>query len=188
MNLNEIYSNLEFKNLNLIKKNEIVKILNIRNEKKIRENMYTNHIISLKEHLNWVKKIVVNNKVIIYAVYYKKELIGSVGLSNIDLIKKQSHWSFYISNNFKKVGVAFAVEYKLIDLVFTEMKFIQLNCEVLEFNKDVIKLHKKFGFVDQGIVKKNIYRNNKKFNAIKLKLKKEDWYIKKNELQNKFKI
>ena len=68
------------------------------------------------------------------------------------------------------------------------MKFIQLNCEVLEFNKDVIKLHKKFGFVDQGIIKKNIYRNNKKFKAIKLKLKKEDWFIKKIELQNKFKI
>ena len=51
----------------------------------------------------------------------------------------------------------------------------KLNCEVIEGNNPVVKLHKKFLFKDEGFRRSNIIKGEKRIGVHFLGLTKEDW-------------
>ena len=57
MKLIKTLSNLSLQNFLNCHNFETNKILRFRNENEIRKNMFTQHIISKKEHLEWLKKL-----------------------------------------------------------------------------------------------------------------------------------
>ena len=107
--------------------------------------MYNNKLISLEEHLNWIRTHLQNKTKRIFKIIFEEKLIGALITSNISLSKKESEWAFYLTKN-SKTGLGAIVEYKFLDLFFKTYPEFELKCEVLEFNKSVISLHKKFGF------------------------------------------
>ena len=50
-----------------------------------------------------------------------------------------------------------------------------MNCEVLETNPNVIKLHKKFLFQEEGFRRSNINRNDVRIGVHFLGLTKDEW-------------
>ena len=68
MKLKKILNKIKFKNIKFVNYRDVKLVRNIRNEKKIRQNMFTSHIISEIEHLNWLKKIKSQSN----EIFYKK--------------------------------------------------------------------------------------------------------------------
>ena len=54
MKIKNILTELKIVNINLCNYYQSLKLLKMRNEKDIRANMITNHIISLEEHKKWL--------------------------------------------------------------------------------------------------------------------------------------
>ena len=150
-------------------------ILQIRNQKDIRKNLYTTHIIKEKEHFLWIKSLKKDKRKLFFAIKYNNEIIGTLGLTDIDLINKKANWQFHISKKVSNKGLGTLVEFKLLDFFFKKKKFNKLNCEVLEFNLPVVKLHNKFGFRKEGLRREHILRNKKKFNVFFLGITKKEW-------------
>lgn len=173
MKIKNIIKEISFHNLTKCDKDEINKILEIRNEKKVRTNMFTKHIITKNEHSLWFNKLKVSQKELFFCIKYKNEIIGGLGLK--DLINFEcAYWSFYLSENKNFIGLGALVEFKAIDWFFKEFNFNKIYCLVLKKNTAVIKLHRKFGFIDETCIKVN----EEKFNDddfVHLKLDKERW-------------
>ena len=55
------------------------------------------------------------------------------------------------------------------------MDILKLNCEVIEGNNSVIKLHKKFLFKDEGFRNSNIIKGEHRLGVHLLGLTKVDW-------------
>jgi UDP-4-amino-4,6-dideoxy-N-acetyl-beta-L-altrosamine N-acetyltransferase len=51
----------------------------------------------------------------------------------------------------------------------------KVSCEVLSFNKSAITLHKKYGFLEEGILKEHIKKNGTFESIVILALFKEEW-------------
>ena len=79
--------------------------------------MFTSHVISKKEHLNWFKKIKSQSNEIFYAIYFEDKIVGGLGLKDI-VKRKQAYWSFYISRKNKVSGLGALVEYKALNFFF----------------------------------------------------------------------
>ena len=62
-------------------------------------------------------------------------------------------------------------------IAFTEFKVNRLHCEVLDSNKNVVQLSKKFGFVQEGVLRDYIQKNNQFHNVVILSLLKKDWEL-----------
>ena len=185
MKLINTLSNLKLQNILNCSKIETDEILKFRNEKEIRKNMFTQHIISKKEHLEWLKKLKINNSVKNLIVFKNNEVIGFFGISKI-FKQESAYWAFYISKEFRKIGIGISLEYLAIEYLFKRLRLKKIFCEVLLSNPDVINLHKKFGFT---LTNKNNYTiliNKKKIKLVKLKLKKEKWEILKLNIKKKF--
>ena len=100
---------------------------------------------------------------------------------------EKAEWSYYLNKNCKNIYGAF-VEYIAIETIF-DLKGIQkLECQVLSFNDKVLSLHQKFGFVQNKIEKKFLYRDKKDIDLIYLINYKKLWAIKREEIKKKLKI
>ena len=146
MNLKNILNKLEFKHISELNNMELSKILMIRNENNIRKNMVSKHLITQKEHAIWLDNIKNSKKNFFYAVFYLDEIIGGLGLYGVNKKKKDSHWGFYISSSIKINGLGAALEFKALKFLFEKFEIDRLICFIFNYNSEVIRLHKKFGF------------------------------------------
>ncbi|MNJ74312.1 hypothetical protein D3C77_712270 [compost metagenome] len=67
------------------------------------------------------------------------------------------------------------MEYLALECAFTEMKLNKLNCEVLAFNFPVIKLHQKFAFKVEGILREQHRVEGVFVDVYKLGLLAREW-------------
>lgn len=123
-----------------------------RNAPAVRANMYTRHEISQEEHLAWWAHISGRND----QQYFMYELAGVpsgiVAFTGIDKGRRNSSWAFYSAPNAAK-GTGSKMEYLALEQAFEELHLHKLCCEVLAFNSAVIKLHQRFGFLVEGVLR-----------------------------------
>lgn len=152
-----------------------ISLLAIRNEEMVRNNMYTDHLISEEEHRIWVNKLnsSVNSKY--YAVVLGGIVIGGAGIYAIDRANSRADWSFYITSSLKRRGFGAALEYKLLNHAFFVEGLKKLNCEVFAWNTSVISLHKKFGFVQEGIRRRHVVRGSDCYDVVLLGIQRDEW-------------
>lgn len=150
-------------------------VLKLRNESYIRSNMYTEHIISKEEHLNWVTNLKADNKNIIFVVLENNEVKGVASVNNIKEEHKVADWAFYLDKSMQGKGLGGALEYSMLKFVFDKLNLHKLNCQVLDFNDAVVSMHKKFGFTEEGRLRKSIIKNDKGIDVVLLGITKEEW-------------
>ena len=176
--------NILLKNIVKCSVEQQFQILEIRNQESIRNSMFTSHIIGVDEHKTWISNLAKDKKKIIFVILKNyRDPIGIVGLSDLDLHRKKTRWGFYLDEK-ERGRLSAIIEFKIIDYVFDEMNLEELKCYVLETNPNVVRMHIRFGFIDEGIKENYIERNNNIINIHNLLLKKEDW-LKSRIITNK---
>lgn len=158
----------------------------IRNKPNIRKWMFTDHVIGVEEHLAWIRKLKQDDKQIVFAVLdHDDGPIGVVSVNAIDWRHKKADWAYYLTDKARG-GLGAALEYSLINFVFDELGMEKLNCEVLEGNFAVVKLHKKFFFVEEGYRRSNVIKNGARVGVHLLGLTREDWEVGKLKIKEKY--
>ena len=71
--------------------------------------------------------------------------------------------------------MGFAVEYAFLEFVFHELGLAKLNCEVIEGNDAVVRLHGKFDFRQEGFRRSQLLKDGKRIGIHLLGLTSEDW-------------
>ncbi|MCL9781546.1 UDP-4-amino-4,6-dideoxy-N-acetyl-beta-L-altrosamine N-acetyltransferase [Vibrio sp. S4M6] len=160
--------------LRLIRDSELEMMLSWRNAPTVRENMYTTHEISLNDHLTWYSSIKQSEQFRYFMYEFQNVPLGIVGFTGIDTKNQNSPWAFYASPEAPK-GTGSRMEFVALDYAFGELGLRKLWCEVLDFNKPVIRLHEKFGFNIAGQFKEQYFRDGLFFDVFRLELHKSDW-------------
>lgn len=156
-------------------------IHNWRNHPDIRKNMYNDQIITTEEHQAWLNNLKSTSTTRVFIAYKDTLPIGIVSINNINTVHKTAEWAFYLNPEYLSTkGLGTLMEYHFLNYVFDDYDIVKLNCQVLEINPSVISLHKKFGFIEEGILRKNIIKNNKRIDVYLLGILKEEWYQIKN--------
>ena len=158
-------------------------ILSWRNLPEIRKYMYTDHLITLEEHEAWFQRIMNDPTSTYWIIVCDSEDVGLVNLYSIDRRHHRSYWAFYIvSPNVRGKGVGTFAEYFVLRHVFDELNLNKLCCEVLDFNQGVVRMHKSFGFVQEGLLRKHVFKGGKAHDVVCLGMLREEWEATKNML------
>ncbi|MEY9200322.1 UDP-4-amino-4,6-dideoxy-N-acetyl-beta-L-altrosamine N-acetyltransferase [Sinorhizobium sp. CCBAU 05631] len=154
---------------------------NWRNIPSVRDKMYTCHEISEEEHQRWWARIksADNQRYFIYE--YQNVPMGVVSFNNIDEGNENASWAFYASPDAER-GTGSRMEFLALDYAFFELKLHKLSCEVLDFNTTVIRLHKKFGFVEEGILRQQYQRDGTFYDIHRLGVLASEWIDKRNDM------
>ena len=153
---------------------ELELMLSWRNVPKVRENMYKTHEISLSEHLEWWQRVSSSETQRYFIYEFSGQPLGVVGFTDIDFVNKNSFWAFYAAPSAPR-GTGSRMELLALDYAFKDLRINKLICEVLAFNTSVIKLHQKFGFKIEGVLRNQYYRGDEFIDIYRLGILMSEW-------------
>ena len=114
------------------------------------------------------------------------EAIGTCSLVHIDYRNRKCEFGRFIINpEYKALGVSVEAELLALEYAFEHLNMNKVYLEVLEINQSVVSLHKQFGFIQEGIFNKHIYKKGGFCNVIFLSLFIENFIEIKQNILNK---
>lgn len=122
--------------------------LSFRNQNK--EWMINKKIIELEEHKNWIKSLNNNDSILYYLVFKKDLPFMVIYYHDIDYVKKESYWGYFLGDKRFKAEVL-KVEKIIIDIAFNRLSFNKLLC-INNIKNPVIGIHKFFGFKEGEVI------------------------------------
>jgi UDP-4-amino-4,6-dideoxy-N-acetyl-beta-L-altrosamine N-acetyltransferase len=156
---------------------DLTVVLGWRNQPEIRANMYTNHEISLEEHLAWWKRTRTDASKRYFICESKSDgPVGVVSFNDYTPHAGTAFWAFY-SGDRNRRGVGSFMEGWALNYAFSELGLVKLSCEVLSTNRPVIEFHRKFGFRVEGIFRDQHFDGKDRCDIYRLALTKNDWMI-----------
>ena len=127
-----------FKDYRVLSQDKHQKILEIRNEEKIREASRSSHTISLQDHLQWVDSL--DDSQHYFALFIDDEVIGGLNYTLKD--ESVKNWGIFFSENAKPL-IASLATYIFIEYMLSNYK--SLYSEVLKANTQAVKFNNYFG-------------------------------------------
>ncbi|MBI3899053.1 MAG: UDP-4-amino-4,6-dideoxy-N-acetyl-beta-L-altrosamine N-acetyltransferase [Gammaproteobacteria bacterium] len=151
-------------------------VLAWRNSERVRANMYTDHVISLDEHRRWFERLRDHPTPEKYLIFESAERpLGFVSFTRFNVASDLCYWAFYLGETEVPRGTGAIMEFMAIEYALRELKLRKLCCEVFVFNAPVIKLHHRFGFIEEGRLKEHMLKAGKYEDIVSLALFERDW-------------
>jgi UDP-4-amino-4,6-dideoxy-N-acetyl-beta-L-altrosamine N-acetyltransferase len=141
--------------------------------------MYSQHIITLKEHTSWFERIKDSEEVECF-IYEDEDSVSSgfVSFSKINRYEKSAHWGFYKAPEAKS-GTGTNLGIDALNYFFFEKKMKKLIGEAISTNLGSIKFHQKLGFKKEGTLPNYYFTGKEYIDIIQFIITFEDWKDKK---------
>jgi UDP-4-amino-4,6-dideoxy-N-acetyl-beta-L-altrosamine N-acetyltransferase len=143
---------------------DLARVLKWRNQERVRECMYTNHVISPEEHRAWYDELDLTTNA--YLIF---ELEGyPVGLScfnNIDRQHRHVEWGFYLGDSELPRGSGTVMGLLSLDYGYEQLQMRKIYGEVLEFNLSSRKFFDRLGFQQDGLLRQHFTREDKGYDV-----------------------
>ena len=163
-------------------------LLRWRNSPEVARYMYTDHVISEEEHERWFARAMSDPAKRYWIVSVDEQDVGLANISDLDRRQGTCSWAFYIAEPLARGrGTGAAVEFLVISYVFGELNLRKLWCEVLGFNRPVVRLHQRFGFQIEGTLRAHVIKDGAPMDVIRMGLLREEWETLKPALEEELK-
>ena len=152
------------------------RVLAWRNSPEVAAFMYTDHAISTEEHGRWFAAALAAPDRRYWIIEDDGAPVGLANVTGIDRRRRRCEWAYYLGEaGVRGRGVGAAVEFIVIDHVFSALGLHKLWCEVLEENAAVWRLHESFGFKREAHFRDHVLKAGRFQDVIGLGLLVSDW-------------
>lgn len=152
------------------------RLLAWRNSPEVAAFMYTDHQISPEEHARWFAGIAGDPRRDYRIIVVDDVPSGPANFYDIDRGQGRAAWAYYLADpSVRGKGVGGYVEFLMIERAFNEFGLRKLWCEVLIGNEAVWKLHQKFGFRQEALLRAHVVKAGRPIDVMGLGLLAEDW-------------
>jgi UDP-4-amino-4,6-dideoxy-N-acetyl-beta-L-altrosamine N-acetyltransferase len=147
-----------------------------RNSVEVAAFMYTDHLISPDEHARWLAGALADAGRRYWIIEDDGAPVGLANLAGIDLGRRRCEWAYYLGEaSVRGRGVGAAVEFIVLEHVFSGLGLHKLWCEVLLENAPVWRLHESFGFVREALYRDHVWKAGRFQDVVGLGLLEADW-------------
>lgn len=168
-NLNKDYS------FELLNKNNLKKILYLRNQKNVREASFNTKIIEEKEHLKWFNNLIKKSFFNHYVLAHNNKIIGLGYGEKFSAENKSCIWGLYLDLGIKsEIKYGSIIKFLLFEKLFENENITQIECQVKKGFEWIKDWHIKWGHEQINF--------NKQLNCYNLLLRKKVW----NNIKYKF--
>jgi RimJ/RimL family protein N-acetyltransferase len=135
------------------------------------EYLHDSRTFSLNDTLNWFKTTHPNY----YVILNEDEKIGYFRLSNYSIVNRNIYIGADLHPNFWGKKLAYPSYKNFIDYLFVNYNLNKISLEVLSTNVRAYNLYKKLGFVQEGIKRQEILKQDKFVDSIIMSLLKTEY-------------
>lgn len=159
-----------------IRETDLALLLRWRNQKHIREMMYTSHLIQQSEHQAWFQRTQAPNYAGCHWLFsYEGIPLGQVNVVQIDATNRRCAWGFFIGEESAPPGRGTLMGWLALEKIFAELPVDRICGEALVNNERSIAYHKKLGFSTEGCLRQHVIRDGIAQDVICFGLLRTEW-------------
>jgi UDP-4-amino-4,6-dideoxy-N-acetyl-beta-L-altrosamine N-acetyltransferase len=152
------------------------RVLVWRNSPEVSAYMYTDDIIAPDAHAQWLAAALTDHRRCYWIIEMDAAPVGVANLYDIDPISRRASWAFYLGDpSVRGKSIGAMVELLVLDIAFGEMDLCKLWCEVLDTNIGVVRLHQRFGFRQEALLRRHVRKHGESHDVVGLGLLAEEW-------------
>ena len=149
-----------------------------RNNPEIRQYFREHREITKSMQKDWYEKRVHNNPnqydFEIHDIETKK-LIGHCGLYYVNWVSRMAEFSIYVGDmDYRGKGIGSDALRTLISYGFNQRNLNKIWCEVYS-NNAALEIYRKIGFVDEGVLRQNHFKDGKYVDSHVLSMLRDEW-------------
>ena len=153
-------------------------IVNWRNQDYIISNMFSVKGPTIEEHRKWYENYLLSEDRVEYIITKKTDgkKLGTIGLSGIDRGSLKAEYGIILGdrNEWGK-GYAKEASILLLNYAFLELGLKRIFLKVLAANTNAVKLYDSIGFIKEGLLRKDILKNDTFMDVIIMSILEEEW-------------
>jgi RimJ/RimL family protein N-acetyltransferase len=135
------------------------------------EYLHDSRTFSLSDTLNWFNTTHPNY----YIILNEEEKIGYFRLSNYSITNQNIYIGADLHPKFWGKKLSYPSYQKFIDYLFINYNLNKISLEVLSTNIRAYNLYKKLGFVQEGIKRQEVFKQNQFIDSIIMSLLKTEY-------------
>lgn len=133
------------------------------------------HPYTLEDAASWINFVHNHKNIFSYAIANADELIGGIGaMLNYDVNRFTVEIGYWLGEPFWNKGIATRAVKTFCHYLFTQHKFNHITASVFEGNSASMQVLKNAGFVLEGVLRKNVFKENKYLDQYVFGLLKEE--------------
>ena len=138
--------------------------------------------LTIEKQRKWFKNVLLDNTKEYFVIKYKDIEIGIAYIFDIDKINNSCSFGLYIGEeNHLKIGAGSITQLKILEYAFEKLKINRLHAKVMSHNKRALKMYKKLGFIEEGMLRESVFKNNQYYNIDCISMLKSEWANNKNK-------
>lgn len=159
-------------------------IVKWRNNEEVIKNLFSQDLITLESHAEYYKQQIETKKC--YQFIVEQIIredggdncsipIGTVYLKNVDVRNRKALLGIFIGEGIDR-GRGFGKEATelIVKYGFNTLNLHKIYLQIIADNGVAISLYKNLGFVEEGCMRQDYYRNGKYYDVIQMSMLKED--------------
>ena len=140
-----------------LKKEYLEFVRKVRNDPQVNKHLFSNAHISKDDQERWYRRYQRDKKNLVFMGVVDVP-IGYCQASNIDHVNRSCELGFYVAPEYQNKGYGTMMVKELADYTIGELNMHRLYLEVFADNEKAIKLYRKCGFTEEGILRHKILR------------------------------
>ena len=169
-----------------VEEEDIYQLLEFRWDKDIMKYLIHDPI-SKQQQLEWFRNL--SKKDLVLSIFLKGEegleLVGTIGLYNINWVHRLATWRIRLSPVVQGKGIGYEASSMVLEYGFKTLNLHKMQSSSFADNKAIVKLLQKLGCKEEGLLKSHFYNDGEYLDVILFGLHKSDFLNSKAERATK---
>lgn len=144
------------------------------NDSRNNEFLHYNIPLDIENTRKWFNNIKNNSNRYDMIIEYNNIPVGVIGIINIEK-KKGEYYITLGENDYKRKGISYEATKLILNYAFKTLGLEKIWLCVDEENIAARKLYEKVGFIQEGLLRKDIYFNGKMINRCMYGILRDEW-------------
>lgn len=161
--------------LRLMNEADLPLVLQWRNSQRVRQFMFSTHIISEDEHQSWWQRASIDRASRHYVFEVDGRPVGVVNFVEMDEPDGTAAWGLYLGADDTEPGTGSAMAWFALSEAFGPLGVRKLLCDVFASNEVALGLYEKVGFQREGVRRAHRFHDDRYEDVVELALFADDW-------------
>lgn len=158
-----------------IEREDLERVLAWRNRFSVRNAALNDHEITWEEHVAWFEKESLDATRQTYVYIEQGAPLGMMTYLEFEERDQHLKWSFYLTSDELPRGTGTRMCARFLEKVFAEMPIRKVYATVIMNNPKSLKLHKRLGFEQEGLLREYLLRGEERLDVKILSVTRERW-------------
>lgn len=130
--------------------------------------------VNYEKEAKWLESTLLQNTPHTYfGVESDGKLVGITSLRNIDQLNRQAEFAIFIVD---AKGVGQDATTQTLNFAFQDLGLERVWLKVMTDNAAALKLYKKSGFVEEGVMRKSVFKNGQFVDQLMMSILREEFF------------